>query len=274
MLLKTVRLMLRPAKSIGCSQLGRRNIHNMPPIASEKLGASGKKPFTVFVEGNIGSGKTTFLNHFQKFNDICLLTEPVEKWRNCGGVNLLDLMYKESHRWAMPFQTYVTLTMLDMHTCQTDKSVKLMERSLFSARNCFVESMLASGSLHQGMYNVLQEWYDFICCNIHIQADLIVYLQTSPEVVYERMKQRARSEESCVPLEYLKELHELHENWLIHGASPRPAPVLVLNADLDLNTIGAEYERSETSILKPILIENTNQHAILTSPAKRAKTDF
>lgn len=40
-------------------------------------------------------------------------------------------------------------------------------------RNCFVESMLASGSLHQGMYNVLQEWYDFICCNIHIQADLI-----------------------------------------------------------------------------------------------------
>lgn len=106
----------------------------MPPIASEKLGASGKKPFTVFVEGNIGSGKTTFLNHFQKFNDICLLTEPVEKWRNCGGVNLLDLMYKESHRWAMPFQTYVTLTMLDMHTCQTDKSVKLMERSLFSAR--------------------------------------------------------------------------------------------------------------------------------------------
>lgn len=46
-------------------------------------------------------------------------------------------MYKEPDRWAMPFQTYVTLTMLQTHTLKTDKSVKLMERSLFSARfNC------------------------------------------------------------------------------------------------------------------------------------------
>jgi len=48
------------------------------------------RPFTVFIEGNIGSGKTTFLNHFRKFqNDICLLTEPVEKWQNLHGLNLL-----------------------------------------------------------------------------------------------------------------------------------------------------------------------------------------
>lgn len=43
-------------------------------------------------------------------------------------------MYKEPDRWAMPFQTYVTLTMLQMHTQPTDKNVKLMERSMFSAR--------------------------------------------------------------------------------------------------------------------------------------------
>ncbi|XP_055622385.1 deoxynucleoside kinase isoform X3 [Toxorhynchites rutilus septentrionalis] len=241
----------------------------------EKLGSKGNKPFTVFIEGNIGSGKTTFLNHFDKFKDrVCLLTEPVEKWRNCGGVNLLELMYKEPHKWAMPFQTYVNLTMLTMHNQQTDKSVKLMERSMFSARYCFVENMYKSGTLHQGMYNVLQEWYDFIQTNIHIQADLIVYLRTSPEIVYERMKKRARSEESCVPLKYLQELHELHENWLIHGAYPRAAPVLVLDADLDLNNISSEYKRSENSILKPILIENTNQHPILASPSKRSRNDF
>lgn len=43
-------------------------------------------------------------------------------------------MYKEPERWAMPFQTYVTLTMLQTHTLATEKSIKLMERSLFSAR--------------------------------------------------------------------------------------------------------------------------------------------
>lgn len=50
---------------------------------------SDTKPFTVLIEGNIGSGKTTFLNHFKKFDSVCLLTEPVDQWRNCGGVNLL-----------------------------------------------------------------------------------------------------------------------------------------------------------------------------------------
>lgn len=50
---------------------------------------SGGPPFTVFIEGNIGSGKTTFLNYFQKYDEVCLQTEPVEKWRNLGGVNLL-----------------------------------------------------------------------------------------------------------------------------------------------------------------------------------------
>ena len=52
-----------------------------------------------------------------------------------------------------------------------------------------------------------------------------VYLRTNPEVVYERMKKRNRSEESHVPLEYLQQLHNLHESWLIDGAHHRPAPV-------------------------------------------------
>lgn len=107
--------------------------------------------------------------------------------------------------------------------------------------------MASTGILHQGMYNILQEWYQYISTSVHIQADLIgiefaitfltiviitsilllyiVYLRSSPEVVYERMKERARSEESFVPLEYLKQLHDLHENWLIHGLFERPAPV-------------------------------------------------
>lgn len=227
----------------------------------------GSQPFTVFIEGNIGSGKTTFLNHFKKFDDICLLTEPVEQWQNCGGVNLLDLLYKEPHRWAMPFQMYVTKTMVEMHTRQTDKSVKLMERSVFSARTCFVENMFRNGTLHKGMYNILQEWYAFIEKSIHIQADLIIYLRTTPETVYERMKKRARSEESCVSLEYLQELHDTHEKWLINKELGKTdIPVLVLDANLDLDNIVSEYKKSEDSILKA-----TVRQPILASPAKRGR---
>jgi len=48
-----------------------------------------KRPFTVCVEGNIGSGKTTFLSHFKKFDNVTVLEEPVELWRDICGTNLL-----------------------------------------------------------------------------------------------------------------------------------------------------------------------------------------
>lgn len=48
-----------------------------------------KSKFTVSIEGNIGSGKSTLLQHFAKFNDVEVLQEPVDKWRNVRGYNLL-----------------------------------------------------------------------------------------------------------------------------------------------------------------------------------------
>lgn len=62
--------------------------------AIPKISSRRKVPFTVFIEGNIGAGKTTFLNHFKKYEDVCLYTEPVEKWRNVQGHNLLVGTYK------------------------------------------------------------------------------------------------------------------------------------------------------------------------------------
>ena len=75
------------------------------------------RPFTVVVEGNIGSGKTTFLQHFNKFSeDVEILAEPVDKWRNASGHNLLQMMYEDPCRWSLAFQTYVQLTMVQNHT--------------------------------------------------------------------------------------------------------------------------------------------------------------
>ena len=58
------------------------------------------RPFTVVVEGNIGCGKTTFLDHFSKFSDrVEVLTEPVDRWRDVNGHNLLQLMYENPSRY-------------------------------------------------------------------------------------------------------------------------------------------------------------------------------
>ena len=74
-----------------------------------------KRPFTVVVEGNIGSGKTTFVEHFNRKEIVEVVTEPVEDWRNVRGHNLLQLMYENPSRWSHIFQSYVQLTMTKNH---------------------------------------------------------------------------------------------------------------------------------------------------------------
>ena len=66
------------------------------------------------VQGNIGSGKTTFLNYFKDSKNVELVPEPVKMWRNVGGYNVLDLMYKDPQRWCSTFQSYVQLTSLQL----------------------------------------------------------------------------------------------------------------------------------------------------------------
>lgn len=89
-------------------------------------------------------------------------------------------MYKNPDRFAMPFQNYVTSTMLKLHIKQTEKPIKLMERSMFSARYCFVEKMLSNGMLLEGMYHVLQEWYEFIHQHHKVHCDLISLSSNEP----------------------------------------------------------------------------------------------
>ncbi|KAL3290123.1 hypothetical protein HHI36_023489 [Cryptolaemus montrouzieri] len=232
----------------------RRLILNM---ANNLICAESRKsrPFTVIVEGNIGCGKTTFLNYFQKYNNICVLSEPIELWRDCRGHNLLGHMYEDPKKWSFTFQSYVQLTMLQHHTLPTNCPVKLMERSIYSARYCFVEKMKRDGLLSKPSAAVIDQWFQWLLQNTPINVDLIVYLRSSPEVVYERMMKRNRSEEKSVPIEYLEQLNELHEQWLYHKTLYHcPAPVVTIDANLDISSIEEEYEKCEPHILNKLAV--------------------
>lgn len=53
-----------------------------------------QRPITICVEGNIGCGKTTLLNHMESLEQVEVLQEPVQKWRNVKGNNLLVNKFK------------------------------------------------------------------------------------------------------------------------------------------------------------------------------------
>ncbi|KAG7214382.1 hypothetical protein INR49_023093 [Caranx melampygus] len=183
-----------------------------------------KKP-VICVEGNIASGKTTCLEYFSKTSNIEVLTEPVSKWRNLHGHNPLGpslspqgLMYQDPVRWGFTLQTYIQLTMLERHTSSISAPIRMMERSIFSAKYIFVENLFRSGKMPEVDYAVLSEWFNWLTSNISISVDLIVYLQTSPEICHQRLKQRFREEEQVIPLvipadhDLQKMLHKYEEN--------------------------------------------------------------
>lgn len=223
---------------------------------------------TIVCEGNIGSGKTTFLQHFNQMSESTVkqtevLSEPIEKWRNVRGLNLFQLLCDDTKRWSFAFQSYVQLSMLELHQKQpisTDITIKLMERSLYSARFCFVENLFRNKLLKHEEYVILDEWFQYIVNNEHnVNVDLIIYLRTDPEVVYERILKRGRNEEKNITLDYLKSLHELHEEWLLNRSKfAIPAPVITIDANSNLEEVKRLYDTHSQNILNGNAIKELN----------------
>ncbi|KAM6176190.1 thymidine kinase 2, mitochondrial isoform 2-T2 [Erethizon dorsatum] len=193
-----------------------------------------EKKSVICVEGNIASGKTTCLEFFSSTTDV------------------EGLMYRDACRWGLTLQTYVQLTMLDQHTCPQMSPVRLMERSIHSARYIFVENLYKSGKMPEVDYVILSEWYDWIVKNTNVSVDLIVYLRTTPETCHQRLKMRCREEEKVIPLEYLEAIHQLYEEWLVTGSLfPVAAPVLVIEADHNVEKMLQVFEQNRARILTP-----------------------
>ncbi|XP_059164415.1 thymidine kinase 2, mitochondrial-like [Physella acuta] len=205
--------------------------------------------FVVCVEGNISCGKTTLLNYFKDIPTCEVIIEPVEKWRNVNGFNALDLMYKDPQRWGMALQTYIQLTMLQSHKNSQNAPVKLMERSIYSAKYCFVDNLYKSAKMPEIEHIILTEWFNWIIKTQNIKVDLFVYLRTNPELLYSRIVKRCRNEELKISLDYLKTLHQLHDDWLIHKKYDVPAEVLVIDANSSIEEMQISYEKHKNRIV-------------------------
>lgn len=222
---------------------------------------------TICVEGNIGCGKTTFLDFFkgrlaasgEPASEI--FVEPVDKWRNVEGENLFHYLYKDPVRYSLAFQTYVQLTMTKLHL----KRPKLMERSIYSARYCFVENLFQLNYLSRLEYVILDKWfkhlvlpddepekdkeYDALSRPTGVNLELIIYLRCAPQKVMDRIRVRSRREEKDISYDYIKSLHDLHEDWLMLKRFPVPAPVLVLDTNCKQTSLEQLYEKAEPYIL-------------------------
>lgn len=214
------------------------------------------KPLTVIVEGNIGVGKSTFIESLSKNELIEFFPEPLDQWQNLNGHNLFDSVHRDSQRYSIPFQFFVMLTLLKSQLKKSDYPIRLFERSLQSSKLCFAEAMRLNGSIDQPMFDVLSEWYNFMDEKFPMKPDLIIYLTGTPEHLYNRIQLRGRSEERNITIEYLKLLHNLHEDY-IHTQRSH-TPVITLNSDLSIGDVKNQYDICSSKIMQ-LLYKTTPQ---------------
>ena len=56
---------------------------------------------------------------------------------------------------------------------------------------------------------MLDSWWKWLDTHMGLDLDLIVYLRTTPDVAFDRMRSRGRKEESGAQLDYIKALHKV-----------------------------------------------------------------
>ncbi|KAG6458200.1 hypothetical protein O3G_MSEX010732 [Manduca sexta] len=176
--------------------------------------------------------------------------EPLNEWRDVSGHNLLGLMYSDMNKWMFPFQHYVHLSRLKIQTSPPSNpniTVKMFERSVQNSRFCFVENAKRQNFLEDPEYQTLLAWYDYTEKCLDISLDLIVYLRTSPQVVFDRMLKRGRAEESEVPLDYLQQVHESYEMWF--NSQDVGCEVLTIDADKSIACVKDDLERYTYKVL-------------------------
>ena len=168
-----------------------------------------------FIEGNVGTGKSTFL---QKLKDLGLdvIFEPVDIWtsiKNDNGKTLLEEFYNDQKRYAYTFQSIAFRTRVQ--NIENSKVNTVIERSIFTDRNVFAKTCYENGMMNEIEWNDYTSWFDWLAKTFNINPKGYIYLRASPDISYDRIKKRSRSGEETIPFDYLNELHNKHENWLL-----------------------------------------------------------
>lgn len=182
----------------------------------------------ITIDGNIGCGKTSILNHLHKFMKYPIDLEPVENWQK-----YLDEIYKENKN-MFNFQVKIWLDRCWIQNTNiiNDNTINkiFVERNPYFIKNCFIELSKNNNLITETEYNTLLE--------LHSKTDNIwknykkIYIRSRPEKCYNRILKRNRQSENNITLEYLKSIHEYHEK----AVSKLKDDVIIINIDNNYET--------------------------------------
>jgi len=185
--------------------------------------SSAAKPVKIVsIEGNIGGGKSTLLKKMrEKYStetDIVFVDEPVDDWEDIkdeNGTSMLQLFYKDPNKHAFAFQMMAFISRFSKLKEAIDKNpgaTIITERSLYTDKMVFAQMLRDSNKIAYEHHQIYLKWFETFASDYPISK--IIYVNTPPNICYERIAIRSRNGESTIPLEYLENCHSYHNNMI------------------------------------------------------------
>lgn len=200
---------------------------------------STKKTKIISVEGNIGSGKSTLVEELQKSfgnsKKVCFLQEPVDIWntiKDKDGNTMIAKFYADTKKYSFAFQMMAYISRLSLLRVSIEKNydIIVVERSMFTDKMVFAKMLYDDGNIEEVEYQIYNKWFEEFITDLP-PID-IIYVKTSPETAFTRVKKRNRKGET-IPLEYLQNCHKYHEDWITSGNSTYRNK-MVIHGDTDI----------------------------------------
>jgi deoxycitidine kinase/deoxyguanosine kinase len=185
-----------------------------------------KRPILVSIEGNIGAGKSTVLEHLEKYMEkhmankkVLFLKEPLDIWEQFHdekGHTILEKFYENQKRYAFTFQVmaYITRMSLLKNAIKKNPDVEIIiiERSLCADKNIFMNMLHDDGIVEPMEFSIYNKWYSEFIQDYRVDA--VIYMDSDPETCANRINKRNRTGEGGIPLDYLKKCKDYHSKWL------------------------------------------------------------
>ena len=204
----------------------------------------------IYIEGNIGAGKSTFLKLFEEYlaqnlPHSMVLPEPVQAWmdtQDSNGKSILEHYYEDQKKYGFTFQMNAFISRVNEieEMRKQNKLHYFVERSVYTDKNVFTLTNYKNGNINEIEHEVYHQWFNVFTEKFNLRPKAYIYLKASPETCAVRIKRRDRTGESSIPLEYLRELHILHDTWL---AEEKKWGIPVLEVDVSVDYI-ADNEAS------------------------------
>lgn len=150
----------------------------------------------IVIDGNIGSGKSTVLQHLQN-EGYQVVTEPIAEW-----APYLEQFYQNMKQFSLSFQMKV----LQHHMLvgQTKPNhLQIVERSPLSCLHVFGKHLVQSNDMTDLDMKLMVDYNK----GFGWVPTYVIYIQTDPKVCQHRIQERNRSGET-IPLDYLSSIDE------------------------------------------------------------------